>query len=69
MSGRSVPGISCPKCGSQVVYNGNYFCENVDDCGWALSHGDNGEPVGRVDKRIWREIQDTAWFRHETKAV
>lgn len=30
----------CPRCGRQVVYNGNYFCEDfdVDGCRWALEH-------------------------------
>jgi hypothetical protein len=30
-------GIMCPTgCGNEVVYNGNYFCDNFDVCGWAL---------------------------------
>ena len=34
-----VTEASCPRCGSQVVYNGNYFCENWSyDCAWALPH-------------------------------
>lgn len=57
---RPVPGVRCPKCGGQVVYNGNYFCEHFNgDCQWALSHGaTNGEPIGRTDRRMWAEIQE-----------
>lgn len=30
----------CPRCGREVVYNGNYFCEDFDagGCRWALEH-------------------------------
>jgi endogenous inhibitor of DNA gyrase (YacG/DUF329 family) len=32
----------CPDCGGKIVYNGNYFCENLGgeplDCHWALPH-------------------------------
>lgn len=36
-AGRS-GAIPCPACGDYpVVYNGNYFCDNWDDCDWALA--------------------------------
>lgn len=32
----------CPDCGGTIVYNGNYFCENLGGeplgCNWALPH-------------------------------
>lgn len=29
----------CPKCGESIVYNGNYFCEDLfNGCDWALPH-------------------------------
>lgn len=68
-------GLPCPmpKCSGEIVYNGNYFCTNWGHvyqgerrggpCDWALSHGDDGEPVGRRDKRVWREIQETTFFK------
>jgi len=30
------------KCGNKVVYNGNYFCDNFANCGWAAVP--DGEP-------------------------
>jgi len=31
-------GTICPKCLTyEVVYNGNYFCSDEENCGWALS--------------------------------
>lgn len=36
--------ITCPKCKTPVVYNGNYFCDNwayrpgPGECSWALRH-------------------------------
>jgi hypothetical protein len=44
----------CPKCGSTILYNGNYFCKNwnypatENDCDWALPH----PQTELVDKRI-----------------
>jgi hypothetical protein len=58
-------GLRCPECGDgDIVYNGNYFCSRWGDgCDWALSHGEDGEPVGGRDRKAWQEIQRTAWFR------
>lgn len=63
--GGLVPGVPCPKCGARILYNGNYFCEHFriptvtrnGDCNWALSHGENGEPVGLRDKNVWKKIK------------
>lgn len=62
-------GIPCPQnCGGTILYNGNYFCSNYTPghldgpCHWALSHGDNGEPVTEQDKRVWRVIRRSTWF-------
>lgn len=31
--------VKCPRCGSTVIYNGNYFCVNWNcSCRWALPH-------------------------------
>jgi predicted amidophosphoribosyltransferase len=64
-----VPDVYCPKCGAQVVYNGNYFCQRFEypltkeGCNWALSHNNrNGDPISKVDKRIWEEIQ-ASWVK------
>jgi hypothetical protein len=57
---------TCPKCGLEVVYNGNYFCTdwglNDADCDWALPH----PPTELVDKQIsfrlvgyWEEELDS----------
>lgn len=69
-------GVRCPKCGSEIVYNGNYFCSRWeypytgDGCDWALSHNDrNGEPIGARDKRVWEEIKFTAWFVEATTGL
>lgn len=33
--GRVVPGIGCPTCGAEILYNGNYFCSELDQgCTW-----------------------------------
>jgi len=30
--------VDCPTgCGNKVVYNGNYFCDNFENCGWAMT--------------------------------
>lgn len=67
---RVVPGIYCPKCDHPVVYNGNYFCsqwsypyDGVYGCDWALSHGEDGEPTNRADRKLWKDIQATHWFK------
>jgi hypothetical protein len=31
-----VVGPACPECGGVAVYNGNYFCDDRELCGWAL---------------------------------
>jgi hypothetical protein len=38
--GDAVPGIRCPWCQGEIVYNGNYFCSfyNKGFCNWALNH-------------------------------
>lgn len=29
----------CPRCGGEIVYNGNYFCGSYGrGCNWALAH-------------------------------
>jgi hypothetical protein len=67
-------GLSCPKegCPGEIVYNGNYFCSLwtypfkrlPGSCNWALSHNDRtGDAVGTRDNRVWREIQQTDWFK------
>lgn len=57
--------VSCPRCGAEIVYNGNYFCRlwaypftgGPDECDWALSHDDaTGDPVGDVDRLTWRQL-------------
>jgi len=70
--GDSPVGVPCPKCGAEIVYNGNYFCSNwqyplLDDtgCDWALSNNDNGKPVGRRDKEVWSKIQTSDFFLKE----
>jgi hypothetical protein len=59
-------GVACPRCGAEVVYNGNYFCERwtypyaggEDECDWALSHDDEtGEPVTDEDRQVWAQIR------------
>lgn len=59
-------GVACPRCGAEVVYNGNYFCErwvyaydgHEDDCDWALSHDDaTGAPVGDEDRQVWAQLR------------
>lgn len=65
-------GVRCPRCGGEVIYNGNYFCEywvyrgrpprplDNGECDWVLSHDEeHGDPIGRVDRRVWRELRDT----------
>lgn len=55
-------GVLCPMCGSDVVYNGNYFCVRWSyECDWALSHN---EPTGKPDAQdlpTWEAIR-RVWF-------
>jgi hypothetical protein len=53
------PGVTCPTCGGQVVYNGNYFCENWTypyegvGCDWVLSYNERtGDAIGKKDKAV-----------------
>lgn len=42
-SGRTVFGQQCPRCHRySVVYNGNYFCEDDEKCGWVM--GSRNQP-------------------------
>lgn len=59
-------GVSCPKCGEPIVYNGNYFCDRwafppraeFGECDWALSHDDEtGGAIGEVDQRVWEQLK------------
>lgn len=51
--GDLVMNTVCPKCRKYgVVYNGNYFCENYAECGWAMSEN----PTGRRTAALYREI-------------
>lgn len=58
-------GVPCPKCNTEIVYNGNYFCDAwayradaaLGECDWALSHGEDGEPIGDVDQMIWKKLK------------
>jgi hypothetical protein len=50
--------VHCPKCGGPITYNGNYFCQGFGQwCDWALSHGENGVPMNRVDQKVWAQIR------------
>lgn len=68
--------LPCPmkRCKGEVLYNGNYFCSNFGytsqagkriggPCNWALSHGEDGEPVGKRDREMWELIQMTDFYR------
>jgi hypothetical protein len=44
-------GQPCPKCGAEIVYNGNYFCSQFqhsgpkdewNTCDWAMEQDDDG---------------------------
>lgn len=39
MRGEEIEGFVCPRCRrAPIVYNGNYFCDNLGNgCDWALS--------------------------------
>lgn len=45
--GDIVEGFTCPKCRRRrIVYNGNYFCEGMDEgCNWAL--GERNTPFSK----------------------
>jgi hypothetical protein len=48
--GWAVPGVRCPWCQGEIVYNGNYFCSfhETHSCNWVMDH-----PVRRdADKAI-----------------
>lgn len=53
-------GVKCPMrfCDGKVIYNGNYFCSQLNDtCNWAMSHDEEtGAPIGNRDKRIWENL-------------
>jgi hypothetical protein len=53
-------GVLCPKCGCDVVYNGNYFCVRWGyACGWALSHDDDDGTPDKADLPTWFAIHET----------
>lgn len=45
MSGDDVLAIRCPRCAGEIVYNGNYFCDERA-CGWARP--DDAEPMTTI---------------------
>jgi hypothetical protein len=39
-------GVMCPtKCGNEIVYNGNYYCDNFENCGWAMGEVAENNPL------------------------
>lgn len=40
----------CPRCGGEIVYNGNYFCSSyaIEWCGWALSDNQRNTSLART---------------------
>jgi hypothetical protein len=74
-------GRKCPKkCGGNVVYNGNYFCENwtsepklPGECDWALPHPQTErrdqefalDIQGFWEEEIYLDGSDVYIVRHE----
>lgn len=66
-------GVSCPRCGAEVRYNGNYFCSywvyrgeppralDSYECDWALGNVDVNDPdepaPTPTDLRVWAELR------------
>jgi hypothetical protein len=42
-------GQKCPKCGEQIVYDGNYRCEGYDEgwCDWGMADVGEDDPLFR----------------------
>lgn len=36
LTGDVVKGVPCPQCGDKILYNGNYFCEHIDEGCWVM---------------------------------
>lgn len=55
-------GQECPKCSSEVVYNGNYFCS---ECEWAMpEHYKDGLRFLIGLRDIALEYGDTSYADH-----
>jgi hypothetical protein len=62
-------GVRCPRGDGEVVYNGNYWCENwlPDDqraagrvgCDWILREDEDGNPTDAACRRAWAELRVT----------
>lgn len=78
-------GVPCPRCDGEIIYNGNYFCENwvsrspIDrtECDWAMSEAkedENGEPTFAADLVVWNQLKRRYkplrdYLRREGKAL
>jgi hypothetical protein len=65
----------CPKCGGQILSNGNLFCENwtypyegvEDTCDWALPHPQETLVDKQISFRVsgyWEEETVDQWITH-----
>lgn len=52
-------GVRCPRCQThEIVYNGNYFCADEEECGWGLEHLD---PVQDPETGRWYDTGPHFW--------
>lgn len=58
--GLAVPaGILCPRCKEfQIVYNGNYFCSDFEDCGWAFDSDSQHPYIKRLGELLYARYQE-----------
>ena len=55
-------GVRCPRGDGEVVYSGNYWCENwsPDDeragCDWILREDEDGGHADATCRRVWDEL-------------
>lgn len=52
-------GIMCPRCKEfQIVYNGNYFCSDFKECGWALDNESEHPYIRRLASLLYDRYQE-----------
>ena len=57
----------CPKCRREsVVYNGNYYCEREQECGWVMKEG---HTVKRIVVAYLRQCWEAAKEAHDVERM